>query len=72
MITKEDCNKIWNEVKENSAKLKACPLHKFIRIEGRHRLDLKFRCEHCGGVIDGIAHFWYTRGVEDGKKGATP
>jgi len=67
MTTKEDIER-FNQIQENSKKLKECEGHAFTRIEGRHKYDFRFRCDRCGGIIDGIAHLWYQRGFSDGEK----
>jgi predicted SprT family Zn-dependent metalloprotease len=66
MITKEDSARIWREVKENHAKLRACSNHEFVDLEPTKQLGKKYQCKHCGGTLDGIAVHWYNLGKRHG------
>jgi hypothetical protein len=61
-----EVKRIWEVVKENHDRLRACPKHEFVPISG-DRLPVtfrtKYRCSACAGEIDAVAHEWYQRGI---------
>lgn len=59
---KIDAKALWEQVKANSAKLNACPRHRFPA--GPVRLGQKHTCLDCGGAIDGVALLNYIAGYE--------
>ena len=65
-MTKADIKKIANDVRKNNEKLNNCQCHNFcIQIE--HGYREKFKCENCGGIIDGIMKKYYELGLEHSK-----
>lgn len=63
--SKQELQKIAEEVQANHRKLNACQYHNFELLpEGQHNLSSrhKYRCVNCGGVIDGVAYGWHEIG----------
>jgi hypothetical protein len=60
-----DSQAILAAVKENHAQLNACACHDFRKLPGNHFAP-RYRCVHCAGEIDAIAHHWYARGLAHG------
>lgn len=67
-LKKEEVAKIWEEVKENSERLRGC--------EGPHEFEKKndglyaradYRCKKCGGRVNGPQYHWYEEGLKHGK-----
>ncbi len=52
-IDKSDIKKIAEGVMENNKKLNHCSSHDF-SIQIGDGLRAKYKCKHCGGVVDGI------------------
>lgn len=67
-FTKEDVDRIIADVKANAAILAACDNHLFEFL--KDSLPPEWRCEHCGGVIDGPALHWYMVGRAHGELAA--
>jgi hypothetical protein len=79
-MKKPEQDKIFQEVKANSAKLKSCPRHDFSICLDRYtkipidnptpaqHFGARWGCKNCGGHVDGIAKLWYNQGLAD----ATP
>lgn len=65
-----DAQRLLQEVRENHARLIACPRHDF-QPEGDKRLALarKYKCTGCAGWVDGSAKLWYDRGLQHGADG---
>lgn len=62
-LPKSDVQAIFEQVKENSAKLNACQYHEFELHEQAQILTRsKFRCIHCGGTISGSDYRWHELG----------
>lgn len=68
-LPRDEIRAIAEQVKANSAALAACQWHDFERIprpdDGpttQARLGDRWRCKHCGGEIDAVAHSWHERG----------
>lgn len=75
-ITVEDAKKIMEDVKANLSKLALCDNHLFEYVDAGERklgrVHREYRCQHCGGTIDGNELHWYMVGrahgnVERGK-----
>lgn len=74
-----EIDSILREIKENSMKMDTCHRHDFSIVLDRHtklaienptpeqRFGAKFRCLHCGGIVDGIARIWYENGLKHGQ-----
>ncbi len=72
-----EIDSIVAEVKKNSALLKTCARHDFSIVLDRRtkqpienptpaqRFGARFKCNRCGGIVDGIARIWYERGLSD-------
>lgn len=58
---------IWESVKANQAKLKACAGHDFGPLE--NKLGARYRCRHCDGYADATAVSWYYEGLAHGRAG---
>lgn len=61
-LTKADMKTLWAEVQANGRALEACAQHSFAPVLPLQTMRQKYRCEHCGGTIDAIAHSWYQKG----------
>lgn len=59
---KIDTKAIWQQVKANHDRLRACKRHRFPA--GAVRLGQKHTCLDCGGEIDGVALLNYIAGYE--------
>jgi len=71
-ISKDDTRKIFEEVKANHARLKACAgPHEFIDdpVDGRPQVVWKKKCTRCGGTVDRIHAAWYEDGLRHGRRG---
>lgn len=54
---------IFQQVKANNAKLEACQYHEFeLHEQGPVFSRWKYRCVHCGGVINGSDYRWHEIG----------
>ena len=62
ILTREESLQIWEDVKKNTARLKACPKHMF-PIQHR-RFGEKFECFHCKGKMDIGSVLSYCQGFE--------
>jgi len=73
-MDKGKIREIMKQVQENHKRLRACPgPHDFIPDGDQEPLTLtmkKYKCIKCGGTIDTIAHSWYTKGLNHGRKEA--
>ena len=61
----EEMSELWNNIVENSDKLKACDYHDFVLIEKSESglvSKNKYQCVNCGGRIDGLQHQWHELG----------
>lgn len=64
-LPQDDIRAIAEQVKANSAKLNACAYHDFEPIPGTANaagFKQRYRCVHCLGEIDAIAHSWHELG----------
>ncbi len=64
-IGADEIRAIAEQVKANSAKLNSCPYHDFELIPGSANaagFKARYRCAHCEGEIDSIAHSWHDLG----------
>jgi hypothetical protein len=59
---RRDVRAIWDQVKANSAKLEACPCHRFAG--GPVQIGQRHLCLECGGEMAGSDLLWYIRGYE--------
>lgn len=70
-MSREELLDIATKVRVNHHKLDACKDHRFELIPNAEipgfRLKHRYRCAHCGGEIDAIAHHWYQLGREHGR-----
>lgn len=69
-VDRREMLEIWEEVKANHARLKACPgPHDFsIDLNPARTLGKKWRCSKCGGEVDHIVRDWYLKGLEHGAQ----
>jgi len=67
-MTKENVRRIMDEVEVNYERLDRCPAHAFELIEGGQPLRNRYACKVCGGEVDNTARFWYTKGLEHGRR----
>jgi len=51
---------------DNVRRLHSCGLHAFKLIERTKGSSKRYKCAHCGGVVDATARMWYERGVQHG------
>ncbi|QGF21774.1 putative sigma-factor [Bacillus phage vB_BcM_Sam46] len=59
---------IWEQVKENDAKLRKCQQHDFsIDLEPGSTWNKKWKCTKCGGHVQNQAKYWYEMGVTHEK-----
>lgn len=52
---------MWEKVRQNQAKLSACPYHEFLPVLPLATRS-RFRCRHCDGEVDSSAYIWHERG----------
>lgn len=65
-----DGKAILQEVRENHARLQACPLHNFQPVgDPRRPLGMKYECIACRGWVDASAKLWYERGLAHADAG---
>ena len=69
-LSQDDLKDIWAKVQENHRILDLCVgPHEFLSITpDPKKLDKKFQCTKCGGVITSSDLFWYNHGVGHGSK----
>ncbi len=70
-MTDEDFRKIVQRVKENKKRLESCSFHSFtIPVPKPYNENIidKYKCEHCGGVVDYKEKIFYEKGLEHGRK----
>lgn len=68
-IKRPEMDKIFQEVKANSAALNSCSGHNFeVHTKYDSGFVRKYKCSNCGGTADAIAVSWYRKGLEHGKK----
>jgi hypothetical protein len=59
---------IWAKVKDNHARLDACPgPHDFRRISERPTIGPAYSCAKCGGTVSTSDQKWYERGLKHGR-----
>lgn len=62
-LARGEISEIWAIIQANGAKLSACPWHDFnVMAKSETGLKTMYRCQHCGGEIDGVAHKWHELG----------
>lgn len=62
-LSAEEVARIAGEVKANQAKLNGCQYHDFKLHEQDQILTRsKFRCIHCGGIVNGNQYRWHELG----------
>lgn len=64
-FTPEVAAAILLEVRENHARLEACPRHEFDVIEPVKVIGNRYRCKACQGTTDSHGYFWWNRGMKD-------
>jgi hypothetical protein len=65
VITREEHQRIWEEVKENHRKLDSCKKHSFDEDVTPDRvLGKTYKCTSCGGTVDSITKSWYELGLK--------
>ena len=68
-IKKPELDKIFQEVKANSAALNSCGFHNFeVHKKYESGFVKKYICSNCGGTADAIAVSWYKKGLEHNQK----
>lgn len=70
-LKRGEMDKIWQEVKANSAKLESCSLPHEFSVEYRRtgKLVRDWECSKCHGHVDIHAKKWYMQGIKDSTKG---
>ncbi|WP_157930347.1 hypothetical protein [Mycobacteroides abscessus] len=64
-----DIKAIYEEVKANHEKLKACKRHDFSKdLTPETKINKRWECVQCGGYVGGEAKTWYERGLVHGLK----
>jgi hypothetical protein len=53
---------IYEEIKENQARLDACKKHHFPTFPERVEFGMKLDCSKCGGSMNAVHAFAYTQG----------
>lgn len=67
-LSKQAMDAIWQQVKANNELLNKCSGHDFsVMHEKRGECVHKWKCAHCGGIVDRIAKRWYELGLKHGK-----
>lgn len=64
-LPRDEIRAMAEQVKANSAKLRACPWHEFEAIEQSGivaRMSDRYRCRHCHGEVDANAYHWHQLG----------
>ena len=66
-LDRGEMKKLWEEVKANHARLRACPgPHDFGALAPL--MLAKYTCSKCKGTITGNDRYWYDKGLEHGAK----
>lgn len=63
VMTRDESQKLFEQIKANSAALAACRRHRFEPSEPR-QLFGRVTCLHCGGTIQSTDVYHYIRGYE--------
>lgn len=67
-LSRDEIGKIWDEVRENSKRLKECPgPHEFEKTNDGLFARADYRCKKCGGRVKGPQYHWYEEGLKHGK-----
>lgn len=68
-LARDEIRAIAEQVKANSAKLRACPWHEFEPALGFQQMNTappigreRYRCKHCQGEVDSSAYHWHEQG----------
>jgi ribosomal protein L37AE/L43A len=64
-IDRTEIQQIAERVLANNRKLDACGCHRFVKQPKSRPLRSVYKCDRCGGTVDGAAFRWYTRGHKD-------
>lgn len=68
-IPTEEQKKIFEGVQENHRKLNSCKCHDFsIELPGPTKLNPKWKCKNCGGVVESIEKKYYEQGFQHAKE----
>ncbi len=65
-LGRSEAQRIFAEVKANSAKLNACPRHDFHPMSNSPPHRRRFQCTHCQGELTGEHVRWYALGLAHG------
>ena len=68
-VDRREMLEIWEEVKANHQRLKACvgPHDFSIDAAPNRPIGKRWRCSKCGGEVDHIVKTWYEQGLEHGR-----
>ncbi|MBB3017652.1 hypothetical protein FHR70_000692 [Microvirga lupini] len=61
-LPRDEIRAIAEQVKANSAKLRACPWHEFEQLITAPPGNGKYRCRHCQGEVSASAYHWHQQG----------
>lgn len=68
-MTPEEGKKLWAEAQANGRLLDACPgPHDFVDLTPEKPVGKHWRCQRCGGEVDGGAKRWYEAGLRHGRQ----
>jgi len=66
-LTQTQVKQIAESVAENYNVLRTCNLHNFsIDLSPEKQLGKTYRCQNCGGEVDGVKRLWYEIGLRHG------
>jgi 5-methylcytosine-specific restriction endonuclease McrA len=66
-LSKENIDRIWQEVKDNKKQLDECVGPHDFSIRDRQLFTRRFTCTKCGGVITASDKYWYDKGLQHGR-----
>lgn len=70
-LPQSEVKSLWAQVQENHRKLDMCGgPHHFEDITPGVKMNKKYRCTKCDGVIDGMSKAWYDKGFSHAIKAA--
>lgn len=69
-LDKKEALGLLDRVRANHSRLTSCPSHQFELTPetATKALGRRYRCAACAGEIDIHAYFWFSQGVEHGKR----
>lgn len=69
-IPKSEQIKIMEDIQRNRQTLESCSRHDFSEeVEQPHRINKKWKCSRCGGIVDYSEKLWYERGLAHASQG---